>query len=104
MLSGIAPDGEQDALALVVARPVRVGLAEVAGDDWAVDRAHDVGQGDLVGRPGEHVASAHPTLRTHQAGTLQGEEDLLEVGLGQAGAFGDVAHRRRALGLGVQGE
>ena len=29
-------------------------------------------------------------------GALEGEEDLLEVGLGEPGALGDVAHRRRA--------
>ena len=47
------------------------------------------------GRAGQHVAAAHAPLRPHQAGALQGEQDLLEVGLGEAGALGDVADRRR---------
>ena len=46
----VAPDGEQHALALVVARAVGVGLAEVAGLDRAVDRRDDLGQGDLLRR------------------------------------------------------
>ena len=54
----------------------------------------DLRQADLVGRPGEHVAAADAALGAHQPGALQGEQDLLEVGLGEAGALGDVAHRR----------
>ncbi len=56
------------------------------------------------GRSGQHVAAADPPLRPHQPGTLEREQDLLEVGLGQAGALGDVAHRRRACVVGVQRE
>ena len=51
---------------------------------------------------GEHVAAADAALRPHEPGALEGEQDLLEVGLGEAGALGDVAHRGRALLVGVQ--
>ena len=54
---------------------------------------HDLAEGDLGRVAGEHVAAAHPPLGAHQPGALEGEEDLLEVGLGEAGALGDVAHR-----------
>ena len=57
-----------------------------------------------VGVPGQHVAAADATLGAHQPGALEGQQDLLEVGLRQAGALGDVAHRRRAVGVGVEGE
>ena len=57
-----------------------------------------------LGVPGQDVPAADPALGTHEAGPLQGQQDLLEVGLGQAGALGDVAHRGRG-GLGaVQGQ
>ena len=103
LVADVGPDGQQHALALVVAGAVLVRLAEVADDDGPVDRADDLGEGDLLRRPGEHVAAAHAPLRAHQAGALEGQEDLLEVGLGEARALGDVAHRggRRAR---VQGE
>ena len=64
----------------------------------------DLGQGDLLGRPGQHVAAAHAPLGADQAGALQGQEDLLEVGLGQPGPLGDVADRGRALPVGVEGQ
>ena len=56
------------------------------------------------GDPGEHVAAADPALGAHQPGALQGQQDLLEVRLGQAGALGDVAHRRRSVAVGVERE
>jgi hypothetical protein len=46
-------------------------------------RAHDLGEGDLDGRPREHVPAAHPALRPHQAGAFHREQDLLEVRLRQ---------------------
>ena len=61
-------------------------------------------QADLLRVPGQHVAAADAALGAHQAGALQREQDLLEVRLGQAGALGDVAHRRRPVVVGVQGE
>ena len=58
----------------------------------------------LRGVAGQDVAAADTALGAHQPGTLEGEQDLLEVRLGQAGALGDVAHRRRPRLVGVQGE
>ena len=103
-LADLGPHDEQHALALVVAGAVLVGLAEVAGDDGAVDGAHDLAQRDLLRRAGQHVAAADAALRAHQTGALERQEDLLEVGLGEAGAVGDVAHRGRARRVVVQGE
>ena len=45
----VGPDGQQHALALVVAGAVGVGLAEVAGGDRAVDGADDLRQRDPAG-------------------------------------------------------
>ena len=42
VLADAGPDGEQHALALVVAGAVLVGLAEVADRDGAVDRADTI--------------------------------------------------------------
>ena len=57
----------------------------------------------IVGRvAGQHVAAADAALGAHQAGALQGQQDLLEVGLGEPGALGDVAHRGRARLVAVQ--
>ena len=99
-----AHTAKQHALALVVAGPVGVGLAEVAGHDRAVDGRHHLGQGDLLGVAGQDVAAAHPALGPDQAGTLEGQEDLLEIGLGQAGALGDVPYRGRYRLCPVQGQ
>ena len=49
-----------------------------------------------VGLAGEHVATADPPLGPDEPGPLQGEQDLLQVGLGEPGALGDVPHRGRA--------
>ena len=73
-------------------------------DDRPVDRAHDLGQRDLGRRPGEHVPATHAPLRPHEAGALEREEDLLQVGLGEAGALGDVTDRCRSRLVGVQCE
>ena len=91
----LGPHREEDALALMVTGAVLVGFAEVAGHDGSVDRAHDLAQGDLRRVAGQYVAAAHAPLRPHQTCSLEGEEDLLEVGLGKAGALGDIADRRR---------
>ncbi len=72
-----------------------MGLAEVAGHDGPVHGGDDLGQGDLLGGAGQDVAAPDAPLGADQAGTFEGEEDLLEVGLGQAGPLGDVPHRGR---------
>jgi RluA family pseudouridine synthase len=104
VLTHHVPDGQQDALALVVAGAVLVRLAEVAERDGSVHGAHDVGQADLRRRSGEDVAPTHAALGAHQTGALQREEDLLQVRLGEAGAFGDVPHGGGTAGVGVQRE
>ena len=57
-----------------------------------------------AGGAGQHVAAADAPLGAHEPGALEGEQDLLQVGLGEAGALGDVAHRRGARLVGVQRE
>ena len=63
----------------------------------------DLGQGDLLGGPGEHIATADPPLGADKAGTLEGQEDLLQIGLGQSGPDGDVPDEGRRLGA-MKGE
>ena len=46
VFADVGPDGEQHALALVVAGAVRMGLPEVTGHDRSVDGAHDRGEAD----------------------------------------------------------
>ena len=87
----------QHALPLVVARAVLVGLAEIAERDRSVDRRDDLRQPDLGRRSIQDVATADTALGPHEAGALERQQDLLEVRLGQAGALGDVADRRRPL-------
>ncbi len=59
-LADVGPDGQQDALPFVVARPVGMGLAEVSGRDGAVDGRDDLGQADVLGEPGQDVAALRP--------------------------------------------
>ena len=59
-LADVGPDGQQDALALVVAGPVGMGLAEVPGGDGAVDGGDDLGQADVLGEAGQDVAPSDP--------------------------------------------
>ena len=68
------------------------------GRERAVDRGEDVGQRDLRGVTGEDVPAAHTALRAHEPGALDRQEDLLEIGLGEAGPLGDLLHRRGPVG------
>src|SRR5690606_13954970 len=70
---------------------------EVPGPDRPVDRGDDLGERDLRRLAGEHVAAADPALGPHEPRALQREEDLLEVGLGEARALRDVPHRGGAV-------
>jgi len=88
------PHRQQHALALVVARAVLVGLPEVAQGDGAVDRRHDLAEGDEARLSGEDVPAADAALGPDDARALERQQDLLEVGLRQPGPLGDVAHRR----------
>ena len=94
MRSRSTPDRKKDALALVVAGAVGVGLAEVAGSDRTVDGSDDLGKLDVVGISCEDIPAANAALGTHESGALQGQKDLLEVGLREHRAFGDFADRR----------
>jgi hypothetical protein len=71
-----------------------VGLAKIAGRDGAIDRGHNLGQGDRLGGAREHVSTADSTFRADESDPLQTEENLLEIGLGQSRAFSEVANRR----------
>ena len=71
------------------------------GPSTALD---DLGERDLGGRPCQDVATTHAALRSHEASALQGQEDLLQVGLGEARALGDVSHRRGPRLVGVERE
>jgi len=70
-LAHIGPHREEDALTLVVAGPLGVWLTEVTGHDRTVDRRDDLGQRDLLWRPGEDVAAADAALGAHKSGALQ---------------------------------
>ena len=90
VLAHLGPHRKQGALALVVAGPPGMGLAEVADHDGPVHGRHHLAQGQLLRQPGQDVATAHAPFGTHQAGALQGQEYLLQVGLGKPRALGDV--------------
>ncbi len=95
VIADLRPDREKHALALVVAGTVLVRLAEVACHDRAIDGAHDLSKGDLLGGPRQHVTASDAPLGPDEARALQGEEDLLEVWLREARPFRDVPNRRR---------
>ena len=80
-----------------------MGLAEVPCCDGFVHRGHDLGQGDVLGWPGEDVAAADPPLRPDEAGPLEGQEDLLEIGLGEGGPLRDIPDGGGRLGA-MKGE
>jgi Protein of unknown function (DUF2587) len=93
VISHVSPDAEQDALALMVTGTVLVGLAKVSGRDGPIDRGHDLRQGDGLRGPGQDVPAAHAALGPYEPHALQAQENLLEVGLGETGTFGQVANR-----------
>jgi len=68
-----------------------------------LDSRDDLGERDLLGGAGEHVAAADAALGPNDAGSLDLEQDLLEIRLGEGGPFGDLLHGRGAIGL-VEGE
>jgi hypothetical protein len=88
----------------VIAGTILVRDSKVTGDNRSVDRRHNFGQSERFGRAIQDVATTHTTLRTHQPGRLEGQKDLLEVGLRETRPVGDITNGRgRALVL-VQGE
>ncbi len=93
VIANVRPDREEDALALVIARPVLVRLAEIARHNWSVDRRDHFSERDRPGGSCEHVPAADATLGPYESGALEGEENLFEVRLGKTRPFGDIAHR-----------
>lgn len=96
VVPGLFPDGQEDALPLMVAGSVLVGFAEITESDGPVDGRDDLGETNVARWTSQGVAAADPALGTDQTGALEGQEDLFEIGLGEAGAFGDVLHRSRS--------
>ena len=82
VFTGLFPDRQQDALTLVITRSVGMRLAEVAQSDRTVDGRDDLRESDLVRRTSQGVPAPDTTFGTHQSGSFQSQEDLLEVGLG----------------------
>ena len=75
--------------------PFWCGWPKSPDDDRAVDGAHDLAEGDLVGQACEHVPAPDASLGADEAGALQCQQDLLEVGLRKPGPLGDVPDRSR---------
>ena len=103
MSAGVAPDRELHALPFMIARARGVGLAEISCGDGTVNRSNDLRESDIGCVLSGHVAATDTWLRTNEAGTFEGEQDLLKVWLGKYGSFGDLAHRG-GRGLGVERE
>jgi hypothetical protein len=55
----------------MLARAVLVRLAEVAGHDGSVDRAHDLTERDLSWRARQDVATAHTPFRPNQTSAFE---------------------------------
>ncbi len=70
-----------------------MGFTEVAQGDGPVDCSQDRRQGDVGGVLSQDVPATDAPLGSHQARALERQQDLLEVGLGEPRALGDVADR-----------
>ena len=101
--SHVRPNGEQDALALVVTGSVGVRLAEVTCGDRTVHGRDDLGQADLLGQAGQDVATSDPSFGAHQSGPFERQEYLFEIRLGESRPLGNIPHRRGILAP-VQGK
>src|ERR1700704_4357650 len=86
--------GDADPDLLQDAMPFAVVVLAHERDERAVDGGHDLGQRDLLRRPGEDVSTTDATLGLHEPGALHGEEDLLQIWLREARTLGDLLHRR----------
>ncbi len=104
VLTDLLPDAEQDALALVLTRPVLVRASEISRRDRTVDSGDDLPKRYLRRRPREHVPAPDAALGPHEPGALQGEEDLLQVRLREPRPVGDVPHGGGAELVGVERE
>jgi len=103
-IADLGPQRQEHALAFVVACAIRMGLAEIPGSDGAIDRGDDLGHRDVFGISGQDVATTDATLGAHDARALEGQENLLQVGLGEPGPLGDVSNRRWAGLRSVEGK
>ena len=79
-------------------------FAEITDGDGTVDRRDDLRELDVFGLTGECVSTSDTPLGPNQTGSLEGEQDLFEVGLGETGSLRDVAHRRRTRLRLVEGQ
>jgi len=77
----LLPDRQKNALALVVARPVLMRLAEITQSDRTVDCGDDFGQANVGRGSRQGVPAAHAALRAHESGSFESQEDLFEIGL-----------------------
>ena len=83
-LADVRPYRQEDALSLVVARSVLVGLAEVARRDGPVDGRDDLGQRDLLGRAGQDVTAPDPRLERTRPAPLRARRICSRYGWGSA--------------------
>lgn len=86
----------------MVTGTVLVWLTEVTGNDWAVDRTNDLCERDVAGLTGQDIAATDAALGSDETSTLEGKENLLEVGLGQACAISNISNRGRSLSRAVK--
>lgn len=82
MSAGAAPDRAKHALPFMIARTLGGGLAEISSGAGTVNRSNDLRESDIGCVPSEHVVATDTPLRTNEAGTFEGEQDLLKVWLG----------------------
>lgn len=82
VVSNVGPHCEENALSLVIAGSILVRLTKIARHNGPVDGRYDLSEGDLVHRTSEDVSSANTTLRADQSGSLERQQDLLEIRLG----------------------
>ena len=82
-----------------------VAVLEVGGagarhlEQRALERADRVGHVDLAGRTGQPVATGLAARGGHEIGAPQVPDELLEVGVGQLLALGDLGQRQAAVVL-----
>lgn len=81
VVAGLLPDRQEHALPFVTARTTLMRFTEVAKSDGAVDGRDDFGEPDVTRCSSQGVAPTDSTFRADQSGTLQRQEDLLEIGL-----------------------
>ena len=93
VITGLLPDGQQNALTLMIARTILVRFPEVTQCDRTIDRRNHLVQTNLGGWASQGVAATDPPFRADQTGTFQCEQDLFQIRLGETRALGDVTHR-----------